>query len=406
MGIAPPDAQFDQREEPDGQGRVWRQYTDVYRPYERKSYRSIDALAEKIRRYQNSSSALQGGSRLRDEELVIILGSGEPLDGLEFEIPVELATLEEILSRYGVDGGDPPTQRTISKGLESYNEERQAEAEARYQDNLRWALGWSLENKKLPTQTELRFLLADDDKEMASNELTRRVLDGLLLEAAKREEKALSEGTDWSLFESLEDLGREGEERDWVEIGSNKPRTALIKDIKASVQLPPILSCDEPSIEPEREGKEVFPKATTEDLKAAVEDLSPLPLRERRVREEKAAIVWMLTFHSLLLGRLFRLPILVKAGSCDFRKGRYGRWVVARVLLGGWCKQWGKRSQRFYERGRAGPWARSEQVRASMPWPGFEGKEWPRWKRSLIELRGIGERTCESRGPPGRVPRG
>lgn len=256
MKIAAPAVGFVEGEEPDGQGRVWRQYADTYRPYQRKSYRSGDPLAEKIRRHHNTSIALQLASRLRNALLEILFLSGDPLDGLEYDVPVELVTLPEILKKHEIEQPAKEDKPTLNAGLAALNQQREDEAEQKYQENLRWAINWATEQKQLPTLNELRYLLAEDGQELASSQMAQRVLDGLLSHTEQTNEKEpFLEGA-WSIFEGPESLGPEGEEGDLEKIGSRKPHTALINNINGRVWFTPDLSLDDPSITLERQWEE------------------------------------------------------------------------------------------------------------------------------------------------------
>jgi len=247
---------FTEGEKPDRQGRVWRQYADPYRPYQRKSYRSGDPLAEKIRRHHNTSIALQLASRLRNALLEILFLSGDPLDGLEYDVPVELVTLPEILKKHGIEQPAEAEKSTLNPGLAALNQQREEEAEQKYQENLRWALDWATEQKQLPTLNELRHLLAEDDQDLASSQMAQRVLDGLLSHTEQTNEKGPFLEEAWSIFEGPESLGPEGEEGDPEKIGSPEPHTALINNINGDVWFTPDLSLGDPSIAFERQGEE------------------------------------------------------------------------------------------------------------------------------------------------------
>ena len=264
MGIAPPAVGFEECEEPDKQGKVWRKYADPYRPYERKSYRSKDPLAEKIRRAHNTSSALQLASRLRSARPEIMLFSGDPLDGLDYEIPVELVTLPELLKKHGIEQSTNE-KPALNDGLAAWNQQREEETERKYQENLQWALEWTIEQKQLPTSRQLRHLLAEDEQTLASSQMAQRVLNGLLCSAEQMNQKRPCFEEAWSLFEDHETLGGEGTRGVSFEIGSTEPHTALINEInlKGEAWFGPDLSFGKSLIGLEREGEEAFSETTT-----------------------------------------------------------------------------------------------------------------------------------------------
>ncbi|MBK03917.1 MAG: hypothetical protein CL932_10910 [Deltaproteobacteria bacterium] len=85
-----------------------RKYHDEWRPWEREMYVSEDHLAEHIRRHHATSTVVQGVGRPRNPNVNVLLFNGEPLDGLQWDIPVEALTTEEILYEMGIEWTPTP----------------------------------------------------------------------------------------------------------------------------------------------------------------------------------------------------------------------------------------------------------------------------------------------------------
>ena len=119
-----------------------RKYHDDWRPWEREMYVSKDPLAEHLRRHHATSIVVQAGGRARNQNVNVLLFSGEPLDGLAWDVPVELVTTKELLDEFGItftptpdpddDGGghdDGGDEKQEEEKQEEHNEEVQSKQE-------------------------------------------------------------------------------------------------------------------------------------------------------------------------------------------------------------------------------------------------------------------------------------
>lgn len=138
-----------------------RSYHDLWRPWSRTMHAASDPLFRRIQRHQHTASVIQAANRTRDRQAPVYLLSGEPLDGLSWDIPVQLVTQEELAAQLSLDlKQDMAKVRTLPSALQSRNAKRRAEAEARY---LQWeTLAQSLVvavaalEGRLPNTTELQ----------------------------------------------------------------------------------------------------------------------------------------------------------------------------------------------------------------------------------------------------------
>jgi hypothetical protein len=177
LNISPPQIPFQEEEPEEGKNGVWRFYQDSLRPYGRRCWRSHDPLAEHLRRHHHSSAAVQFSNRPRDFNVPTYLFSGEPLDGLPYEVPVQLISMAELADRFGI--APPKHNRQLSSALSQYNELRQREAEQRIEKGVQKLLPWMNEHQRFPTQTEIQRLLADDDRRLLNAGLAKRILERL-----------------------------------------------------------------------------------------------------------------------------------------------------------------------------------------------------------------------------------
>lgn len=174
MGIRPPD--IFHRDEEKGKGeKVWRSFNDPLRPAKRASWRHEDPLVEYLRRHHYSAFIVQQSSRHRPEdgEPAFVL-SGEPVDGLAYEVPVELVTLEELARQYGVE---LPGAHTVPEQFPRFNEFQQTRLQNRIEENISLIQKFIQEHKRMPGFNETRRLLASEGKKWASIPLTKAILE-------------------------------------------------------------------------------------------------------------------------------------------------------------------------------------------------------------------------------------
>ena len=104
-----------------------RKYHDDWRPWEREMYVSKDPLAEHLRRHHATSIVVQAGGRARNQNVNVLLFSGEPLDGLAWDVPVELVTTKELLDEFGITFTPTPDPDDDGGGHDDGGDEKQKE---------------------------------------------------------------------------------------------------------------------------------------------------------------------------------------------------------------------------------------------------------------------------------------
>ena len=115
LGTPPPDAHLDKELKPE------RTFTDPWRHWVRVMHCENDPLVEHIRRHKHTSAAVQGADRDRKPDTIAYLLSGEPPDGLPWDVPVRVMTREELAEFLGLEGDEASKSQTINQGLEAYN---------------------------------------------------------------------------------------------------------------------------------------------------------------------------------------------------------------------------------------------------------------------------------------------
>jgi len=237
LGIAPPE--FTYKEEPDEKNRVWRHYHDPLRPSMRRCWQDDDPLVEHLRRHHSSSHVVQLSARLRDLEKPILVFSGEPLDGLFYDVPVQVMTSPELAARYGLS---PPEEgRRLSPQLKRSNQQRSQEFQSRLQEALEETQAWIEANETLPGFNQLRKLLAAKKKHLASSQLTRAVYEQI---------KGLCPLSEATILQE-----NQGDKNDEVSIERGVPDT-LLKEEKERVWYTPILSESDSELDLGTQGSE------------------------------------------------------------------------------------------------------------------------------------------------------
>jgi len=184
-----------------------RVFSDPWRPWVRTMHCEDDPLVEHHRRHHYTSSVVQGADRDRDTETTAFLLSGEPLDGLPWEIPVELITKQELRQRLGVSASEEEL-RLITEGLERYNVIRQKEAKERREAVLPSVRLWVRELGKLPgVRQMIRFLR--DMGEKGGQAIAYKLLDQLKAELEAGQFELLN--TTEQICEGLRDDAELGE---------------------------------------------------------------------------------------------------------------------------------------------------------------------------------------------------
>jgi len=173
LHISEPEAYYQEEEAEKGENKAWRFFNDPFRRYGRLSWRSEDPLAENLRRHHHSSTMLQASSRLRSFEQPIYLFSGEPLDGLPYDVPVKLISMDELAQKFGLN--PPRTKRELSSGLQRRNQIRQEGFEQRVKEGVERLLPWIKENERLPSKREIQSLLASSEHAQINFKLALRV---------------------------------------------------------------------------------------------------------------------------------------------------------------------------------------------------------------------------------------
>jgi len=171
LGAESPDAYI-----PKGQTEA-RIFSDSWRPYIRTMHCEKDPLVEYRRRHQHTSSVVQGADRDRDLDSLSFVLSGEPLDGLSWDVPVELMTKQELRQLLGVS---LPVEesREINAGLQRYNDIKKAEAKERIDAVMPSVRQWAQELGELPgVRQTIRFL--NDSGEKGGQAIAYKLLEQL-----------------------------------------------------------------------------------------------------------------------------------------------------------------------------------------------------------------------------------
>jgi hypothetical protein len=154
-----------------------RVYSDPWRPFTREMHTSSDQLIEHIRRHRHTAGVVQGANRPRNFDAPVYVFSGEPLDGLPWEVPVELQTQEELIETLELkwEESDIKPQKILNTALQTINEKKKLEKEERIEG---WMLSVRLFVKglgRLPGIRELRRFLSQNGK-MIRQDLAYQIL--------------------------------------------------------------------------------------------------------------------------------------------------------------------------------------------------------------------------------------
>jgi hypothetical protein len=144
-----------------------RQYTDPWRPTSREMHKSDDLVVEQIRRHQHTSGVVQGSNRPRNFDGTVFLLSGEPLDGLPWEIPVELWSRKKLNEELGLGLDESELfgkPKEANDSIQALNEKRKEERTERIEDLIPTARQIMEELKRLPSIRELRELLGESSQ--------------------------------------------------------------------------------------------------------------------------------------------------------------------------------------------------------------------------------------------------
>lgn len=175
LGARPPTFRHQEKEDPEHKGHALRAYQDPMRPTTRRCWRHEDPLVEHIRRHQHSSVMVQTSARLRDEEKPVFIATGEPLDGLAYEVPVELITLRELAEEWGVAYLEE--RRRLPEALRQRNEQEHQRFLQRIEDGVPLVEEFIQGHYRHPNISETRKLLAMGESKRASVKLARAVLE-------------------------------------------------------------------------------------------------------------------------------------------------------------------------------------------------------------------------------------
>ena len=143
-----------------------RHYTDVWRPMSREMHVSHDVLVEHMRRHQHTSGIVQGAARPRSFEVEVLVLSGEPLDGLPWDVPVELCSRKELNERLGLGLSDVELfgePQELNEILKKRNEQTHTEALERFQGKIPQLIEYASSLGRTPAIRELRTWLSEGE---------------------------------------------------------------------------------------------------------------------------------------------------------------------------------------------------------------------------------------------------
>ena len=198
-----------------------RTYTDSWRPWNRTMHVAEDNLVEHLRRHRHTSAVVQGANRPRNLNAPVYLLSGEPLDGLPWDVPVELHTRKELTALLQLEFHETPKPKKILPStLQTTNEQRAMNAQERMDKHMPSAREYTHQLGRVPGIQKLRSFLGEGEK-ISSQLLAERVQDQLKLEFA-----------DSDTAETLEEKGDEGASGS-IELGVPHTAYRSLKEIKA-----------------------------------------------------------------------------------------------------------------------------------------------------------------------------
>lgn len=166
-----------------------RRYSDGWRPWTRTMHVANDRVVEHLRRHRHTSGVVQGANRSRNLDAPVYLLSGEPLDGLPWDLPVALYTSQEFVALLKLDRDfDTAPARVIHPVLERINQERAQQAKERLRNALPGARNYAAQLGRVPGIRELRLFLGKDGS-LANQDLAEKVREQLLQERGEKESK-------------------------------------------------------------------------------------------------------------------------------------------------------------------------------------------------------------------------
>jgi len=154
-----------------------RRFADPWRPWERAyEGKASRDLAEHLRRHKHTSDAVQYAARIAREEHIepdVWLLNGEPLDGLPFEIEVEVWTVEELRKELGL----PPLISKRGNNFLKYNQKRKEQSK---QEALPVVLQvlceYRAKHGRIPSRRELSRIASCSGVEKCSERLAARAI--------------------------------------------------------------------------------------------------------------------------------------------------------------------------------------------------------------------------------------
>ena len=129
---------------------------------------------EHLRRHRHTSGVVQGANRSRNLDAPVYLLSGEPLDGLPWDVPVELYTSREFVELLNLNlETDTSEPKEVNESLQTINEERANQAQARLENLMPGVREYANQLGRVPGIRALRSFMGTDGK-LVSQELAEK----------------------------------------------------------------------------------------------------------------------------------------------------------------------------------------------------------------------------------------